>query len=104
MSQSPRPDSPRHSAIDLHAAFSVAWRACGWSPAMPRAHEVLAVLCDLSAWRPWGRVAQALIDVPEHARSARLRDAVDREERALAYALHRLLLGAWLGEAPTQVP
>lgn len=71
---------------------------------MRRAHPVTAVLCDLSAWRPWSADALASIDAAERARADRLRDAVDREERALAYALHRLLLAAWLDEAPAQVP
>lgn len=104
MNQGPPPLFPKDSAIDLAAAFAMALHACGWSPATRRTHPVTAVLCDLSAWWPWNEEALALIDVAERARVDRLHDVLDRGERALTYALHRLLLAAWLGEAPGRVP
>ena len=104
MSKGLPPASPDHSGIDLRAVFNTALHACGWSRARRRVPPVTIVLCDLSAWRPWTEAALALIDSAERARVDRLHDVVDREERALTYALHRLLLAAWLGEAPGKVP
>ncbi len=104
MSRRHPPDSPGHSAIDLRAAFAAALERRECVPVARRARVVVAVLCDLSAWRPWSGDARILIDAAERARVDRLRDVADREERALTYALHRLLLGVWLGKAPEEVP
>lgn len=104
MSRRLTPYPPGHSAIDFSAAFAAALQRGDGACVARRTHPVVAVLCDLSVWRPWSTEARALIDAPERARVDRLRDAADREERALAYALHRFLLGAWLREAPMEVP
>ncbi|MBD9468350.1 4'-phosphopantetheinyl transferase superfamily protein [Pseudoxanthomonas sp. PXM01] len=104
MSRRLTPYPPGHSAIDFSAAFAAALQRGDGACVAGRTHPIVAVLCDLSVWRPWSAEARVLIDAPERARVDRLRDAADREERALAYALHRFLLGAWLREAPMEVP
>lgn len=80
----------------LATAFAAALRACGGVPAPQAERPMLAVFCDLHAWRPWRAGAWAWLDDGARARVERLREAGDRDERALAYALHRLLAAAWL--------
>ncbi|MFT4255935.1 MAG: 4'-phosphopantetheinyl transferase superfamily protein [Pseudoxanthomonas sp.] len=58
----------------------------------------------LSEWRPWLAQAQAMLDDAERARVATLRRAHDRDERSLAYALHRLFLSQALRTVPAAVP
>lgn len=90
--------------MGLIAAF-----ARGWSSAVPgaapgsRDGQVQALLFELAAWRPWLDEAQALLDGAEAARVQRRHRASDRDDLALAYALHRLALARALGCEPAAV-
>ncbi|MEO6169965.1 MAG: 4'-phosphopantetheinyl transferase superfamily protein [Lysobacter sp.] len=57
-----------------------------------------------SDWEPWLADASALLGAADLARAQRQRNAHKREELTLAYALHRLLLGARMGVDPVVVP
>lgn len=64
---------------------------------------VLALLFDLEAWQPWLPDALALLDATETARVRRKYRPRDRNDLALAYALHCLVLGWALGCDPVVV-
>lgn len=53
---------------------------------------------------PWLADASALLDEPERERARRMKRAHDADTRVLAYALHRLFLGALQGVPPGEVP
>jgi len=72
--------------------------------AAPASPEARVLLIDVAQWRVALPAAALLLDAAESARVARKRFARDREMLVLAYAMHRLLLGAALGCAPQQVP
>ena len=98
-------------AAGLRATFAAAWRLHDASGAgnggvleHHATHGVLAVLFDLAAWQPWLGDAQLLLDEAELDRVRRKQRASDRDELALGYALHRLVLGHVLQRAPAQVP
>jgi len=84
----------------LRAAFDGAWH---------RMHQVgadddiLALFFDLAAWRPWLDEALRLLDGAEQERVQRRQRVRDREDLALAYALHRLVLGGVLQRDAAQV-
>lgn len=66
----------------------------GWRVDIPTrvaSGRVLAVHADIADWRPWLEAAQALLDDAERARVSRLQRAGDRDDRAIAYALHRIV-------------
>lgn len=84
--------------MDLRTAFAVA-SSEGVSP-----RRIAVVLMEVGAWYSWRQDAHALLDAGESARVQRRRDPTQREALALAYALHRLLLGRFLGLDPTKVP
>ncbi|TDK28524.1 4'-phosphopantetheinyl transferase superfamily protein [Luteimonas aestuarii] len=58
----------------------------------------------LSSWKPWLADAATLLSDAERARAARMKHARDAEDRMLAYALHRLVLGRLLSMDPCDVP
>jgi 4'-phosphopantetheinyl transferase len=66
--------------------------------------RVFVGLFDLRHWQPWLADAYALLDVRERDRVHNRRVAADRDQLALAYALHRLLLGNALGCDAGAVP
>lgn len=53
---------------------------------------------------PWLGAAARLLDEPERARAGRMKRARDADTRTLAYALHRLFLGAVMGIEARSVP
>ncbi|MET0808813.1 MAG: 4'-phosphopantetheinyl transferase superfamily protein [Pseudoxanthomonas sp.] len=87
---------------DLHAVFSQRLQTLGWNCLV---EGLIAVaLIDARRWGPWLNDASGLMSAEEWARVQRRRVPADRDALALAYALHRLLLGSLLGVAPRQVP
>lgn len=66
--------------------------------------RVFVGLFDLHDWQPWLDDACALLDAAECRRIRARRIAADRDRLALAYALHRLLLGKALGCDAVDVP
>jgi 4'-phosphopantetheinyl transferase len=102
--------SLRHGvAGGLRHAFDGAWRQAGLTVDGGNAqdpevgHTLLALFFDLAAWRPWLHEALSLLDDAERARVHRKHRPDDRDELALSYALHRLVLGSVLGEDPAAV-
>lgn len=87
--------------MDLFTAFERALPARDW--AREARTGVLVALVESHAWSPWMADALALIDAPERARVERQRRPHDRETLAVAYACHRLLLGAALRIPPVHV-
>ena len=86
-------------AFHLKSAFAIA--AAAWTiPPRPAMEVVLLETCD---WRPWLADAHALLSAAEAERVQRRRQAADRDALALAYALHRLVLGKVLDREPSDV-
>ncbi len=88
--------------MELREAFTTALPTPDW--ARVARERIVVALIDLHDWQPWLSDAQALIDPPEASRVRRRVKAADRDALALAYALHRLLLGAILDLDPADVP
>lgn len=86
--------SPRVALTSAFATGAAAFRAgC-----------VRVAVAEVDDWLAWQDDAWALLDVHEHARASRQRLSHERAERALAYALHRLLLADALRCEPASVP
>ena len=66
--------------------------------------RLVVALMDVRDWNPWLPDALALLDPAENERMLRRRRSGDREVLALAYGLHRLLLGHALGMDAAAVP
>jgi 4'-phosphopantetheinyl transferase len=66
--------------------------------------SVFVGLFELKHWRPWIADAYALLDAAECQRVARRRTQAQRDELALAYALHRLFLAGFLHCSAGRVP
>ena len=86
--------APRPRAVARDGA-GVRWRVD--TAARVAAGRVLAVHADLAHWRSWRETATAMLDDAERARVARLHRAADRDDRAIAYALHRLVVAGATG-------
>jgi 4'-phosphopantetheinyl transferase len=65
---------------------------------------IAVALIDVTRWGRWIADARRSISADELARVQRRRFPADRDVLALAYALHRLLLGRVLGLSPGDVP
>ena len=88
--------------MGLRDAFDDALPEPGW--AFSAYARVVVALIDLGEWQPWRLEAWRLLDDAECRRAERRRAAADRDDLALGYALHRLLLGKALGCDPSDVP
>lgn len=93
------------------AAAAVAALIRDFSAALPPAHRVWpgsqaakVLLIEVARWREALPAAAWLLDAEESARVVRKRFAPDRERLTLAYAIHRLWLGASLQCDPAMVP
>ncbi len=64
---------------------------------------LLAVLFETEVWRPWLADALHLLSPAEQERVRRKLRTADRDELALAYALHRLVLGSFLSCDPAGI-
>lgn len=84
---------------DIHQVFMRALPSEGWC-----SQPLLVALVDIGDWKSCLPGALALLDTAENLRLRRKRNPGDREVLALAYAMHRLLLGHALGMDPTAVP
>lgn len=68
-------------------------------------HRSISVtLLEVAQWLPWLDDARQLLDPVEVARVQRRRFPAHRDALAIAYAMHRLVLGQALGEEPARVP
>ena len=92
---------PFPPAVHLTAAFANAARMLA---AAPMQAAITVVLMRAGEWQPWLDQAQSLLSGAEAQRVARRHFQSDRNALALAYALHRLVLGRLLGLGATQVP
>lgn len=88
--------------MDMRTVFADAVRGLGGTFPLQRA--ITVVLLEVHEWQPWLDDATALLSASEAGRVQRRRIAADGEALALAYALHRLLLGKVLGRDPADVP
>ena len=88
--------------MDLRAAFRMALPEPGWPRSSPA--QVQVALFALPEWFPWLADATALLDAADLERVQRRRNARDRHELTVAYALHRLLLGARMRADAVAVP
>jgi 4'-phosphopantetheinyl transferase len=86
-----------HHDTTLAGSFDRGWRHAGDALEGAAPRGILVLFFDLAAWWPALARARALLDAAERERVARKRRARDGEELALAYGLHRLVLGRVLG-------
>ncbi len=92
----------RKGGTEIRSAFTGALPSPDWA-AMSHGRLVVALM-DVRDWNPWLPDALALLDPAENERMQRRRRSGDREVLALAYGLHRLLLGHALGMDAAAVP
>lgn len=95
----------------LNMTFTTAWNLLdqpggelpilGWHAQTQQ--SALALFVDLTRWRPWLADAASLLDETERGRVRRMYFERDRDERTLAYALHRLTLARVLACDPAEV-
>jgi len=88
--------------VALHEAFESALPTPEWL-AQP-AVGVHVGLFDLHEWWSWLPDAYALLDSAELRRVQSRRIATDRDQLALGYSLHRMLLAKALGRDVSEVP
>lgn len=93
---------PPPESQDLRAVFDELLALHRWDTRL--ADRVCVALFDLGEWLPWLTDARVIIDAAEARRADSRRNAGERDRLALAYALHRLLLGHWLGCNASEVP
>lgn len=86
------------SPTDMRTAFT------GVSGGALSPRCIAVALMETWAWRAWLVDSFAMLSASEAARVQRRRSTADRDALALAYALHRLLLGQFLGLDPINVP
>jgi 4'-phosphopantetheinyl transferase len=86
----------------LNPAFECMLPVRDW-PQLART-GVLVALADLRAWRTRLDQAWTLLDPAQRQRAQRQRRPSDRDHLVLSYALHRLVLGCVLDQAPADVP
>lgn len=95
-------DSRLRRRSAMPEAFASALPGPNWNAA-PN-DRVLVGLFDLDDWQPWIPDAHALLDAAERRRVLGRRASAGRDQLALGYGLHRLLLGRVLGCNPADVP
>lgn len=88
--------------MEIGSTFVGSLPSPDWA-AVPSAGLVVALM-DVRDWRAWLPEAMTLLDLPEVERVQRRRKPEDREALAMAYGLHRLLLGHVLGMGASKVP
>jgi 4'-phosphopantetheinyl transferase len=86
---------------ELRAVFDATWARQAGDVATD---GVIVGWCRLDPWAPWRAGAAELLDDADRQRAGRMKRARDAEARTLAYALHRLFLGAAMGLDPHLVP
>lgn len=81
-------------ATPLEAVFRQSWaNADGGGLEAAAAQGVLVAFFALEDWHPWLDGMRAMLDAAERERVARKRRQRDGDDLALAYGLHRLVLG-----------
>lgn len=99
---------PTPSLHGLRGVFADAWQRVPsdavFSPGGQGGPGALVLLADPAAWQPWQHDALALLDAAQRQRVQRMHRDSDRAVLAIAYALHRLVLGAVLRLHPSDVP
>lgn len=92
----------RKGGMEIRNAFADALPSPDW--AMVTSGRLIVALMDVREWSRWLPDALTLLDPAETERVRRKRKTGDREALALAYGLHRLLLGHALEMDATAVP
>jgi len=67
-------------------------------------NRVWVLVADSREWSPWHDQSLGMLDEPERERVARMRNKEAKDTLVIAYALHRLFLGRFLGMQPADVP
>jgi len=67
-------------------------------------NHVWVLVADSREWSPWQDQCAGMLDNAERDRVDRMRNQVARATLVVAYALHRLFLGRFLGVEPAEVP
>lgn len=67
-------------------------------------NHVWVLVADSHEWSPWHDQLLGMLDGPERERIARMRNKEAKDTLVIAYALHRLFLGRFLGVQPRDVP
>jgi 4'-phosphopantetheinyl transferase len=93
---------PRFQGMELRTVFDASLPIPGWTATAST--RILVALFWLGDWQPWLPEAYAMIDGAERGRVEHRRFAADRDQLALAYALHRLLLAKALNRDASEVP
>jgi len=92
--RSPSSGASGGAQTPLEAVFRQAWANAGDDGLeTAAARGVFVGFFALDAWRPWLDGARRLLDAAERDRVARKRRPRDADDLALAYGLHRLVLG-----------
>lgn len=86
----------------MHEAFVEALPGAAWGMAGVGCAWVL--VADSRDWTDWRGQGMQLLDDAERGRIARMRNDEVRATLEVAYPLHRLLLGRWLGMRADLVP
>lgn len=87
---------------DIRATFAEASQGFDWAGSSQCA--IAVALMHTGDWRAWLADALEMLSGSEALRVQRRRIPADRDALALAYGLHRLLLGEMLGLDPAAVP
>ncbi|MFC3549830.1 4'-phosphopantetheinyl transferase family protein [Lysobacter cavernae] len=95
-------EAERPGSNDLRKVLTRALPSPHWMA--DSSERCAVVLFELDDWRAWLPEATAVLDATERERVQRQRRTTGREALALAYALHRLLLGIALGCDARAVP
>lgn len=88
--------------LGVRAVFAEASQGYDWAGSSQR--EIAVALMHTGDWSAWLADALEMLSGSEAQRVQRKRIPADRDALALAYALHRLLLGEMLGLDPSDVP
>lgn len=67
-------------------------------------NHVWVLVADSREWSPWHDQSLGMLDGPERERVDRMRNQEARDTLVIAYALHRLVVGRFLGMQPADVP
>ncbi len=88
--------------MDIRNAFSTALPDPLWGQSS--GSQVWVVIADIREWGRWREQALRLLDDQQRSRMERMRNLEARETLVIAYALHRIFMGHYLGMPPEAVP
>lgn len=99
----PTTPARQRNRSDSHATPGIALAAAMSARPLSAGH-VQVVFADTDDWLAWEDEAYSLLDAHEQTRVSRQRMPRERRVRAVAYAMHRLLLARALDCDPADVP